>query len=85
MMRNIQRPIQTFLLIVLLASLTSCAPGGSLDKLRHKEARVGYRRVLVNRYSDKVTYYWGNGKWGRLDLSAQAALQNLYEAQKASK
>ena len=62
--------------------LTSCGDARGLDRLRYKEVRVGVRRVLVDRFSDKVTYFLSNGKWQRLSPQPMKAIQALYDYNK---
>jgi hypothetical protein len=65
---------------LLLLFTVSCSGCG----LRYKEAKVGPRKVLVNRFSDKVTHFWNGKKWEALSPAARSTLQALYDAQRSA-
>jgi len=73
------------ILILSLFLTTSCAKGAGLDRLTHKEALVRSRKVLVNRFTNNVNYYWTDGRWEKLRGTARATLQALYEGDKTSR
>ncbi len=73
------------ILIIFLFLTTSCAKGSGLDRLTHKEVVAGSRKVLVNRFTDRVTYYWAGDGWERPQEAARATLQALYEGERASR
>jgi len=69
--------------VALLSMFTvSCGDARGIDRLRYREARAGARRVLVNRFSDEISYYWNSDKWEKIPPQAKKAVQALYEYQK---
>ncbi len=74
-----------FILITFLFLTTSCAKGAGLDRLTHKEVVAGSRKVLVNRFTDRVNYYWTDGRWKTPQEAARTTLQALYEKENSSR
>jgi hypothetical protein len=73
--------IAAFLVGVYLVS-ASCGDARGIDRLRYKQVKVGFRLVLVDRFSEKVAYYLSDNKWVKFLPQSRTAVQALYDYQR---